>query len=172
MLDITSSKNSNVQHSFRFLVYGSQPHSSNIPPGHRSESNPHSLVGHYRRDSLTPTSAPWSHPVHPQPRCSQWKFSPIPEQKLHTAGIHVELAGSFIVLHVCVLSALRHSHSGLSCFLMIRSRTFFDGSKGFVLFSEESKSPAELVVVVRSSYPIQKHSPTLAKEKPKRGCIQ
>ena len=98
--------------------------------------------------------------------------SPIPEQQLHTAGVHVEFAGSFIVLHVCVLSALRHSHSGLSCFLMIRSRTFFDGSKGFVLFSEESKSPAELVVVVRSSYPIQKHNPTLAKEKPKRGCIQ
>ena len=66
-------------------------------------------------------------------------FSPIPEQQLHTAGIHVELAGSCIVLHVCVLSALRHSHSGLSCFLMIRSRTFFDGIKGFVLFSKEYK---------------------------------
>ena len=39
------------------------------------------------------------------------------------------------VLHVCVLSALRHSYRGLSCFLMIRSGTFFDGSKGFVLFS-------------------------------------
>ena len=46
-------------------------------------------------------------------------FSPIPEQQLHAAGIHVELAGSFIVLHVRVLSALRHSYSGLSCFLMI-----------------------------------------------------
>ncbi len=44
-----------------------------------------------------------------------------------------------IVLHICVLSALRHSYSGLSCFLMIRSRTLFDGSKGFVLFSEENK---------------------------------
>ena len=66
-------------------------------------------------------------------------FSPIPEQQLHAAGVHVELAGSFIVLHVCVLSALRHSYSGLSCFLMIRSRTFFDGSKGFVLFSKEYK---------------------------------
>ena len=43
------------------------------------------------------------------------------------------------ILHVCVLSALRHSYSGLSCFLMIRSRTFFDGSKGFVLFSKEYK---------------------------------
>ena len=49
------------------------------------------------------------------------------------------MASSFIVLHVCVLSALRHSYSGLSCFLMIRSRTFFDGSKGFVLFSNEYK---------------------------------
>ena len=46
-------------------------------------------------------------------------------------------AGSFIVLHVCVLSALRHSYRGLSCFFVIRSRTFFDGSKGFVLFSKE-----------------------------------
>ena len=43
------------------------------------------------------------------------------------------------ILHVCVLSALRHSYSDLSCFLMIRSRTLFDGSKGFVLFSEEYK---------------------------------
>ena len=65
--------------------------------------------------------------------------SPIPEQQLHAAGVHVEFANSCIVLHVCVLSALRHSHSGLSCFLMIRSRTFFDGSKGFVLFSKEHK---------------------------------
>ena len=29
--------------------------------------------------------------------------SPIPEQQLHAAGIHVEMAGSCIVLHVCVL---------------------------------------------------------------------
>ena len=65
--------------------------------------------------------------------------SPIPEQQLHAAGVHVEFANSCIVLHVCVLSALRHSHSGLSCFLMIRSRTFFDGSKGFILFSKEHK---------------------------------
>ena len=105
MLDITSAKNGNVQHSFSFLVHGFQPHSSNIPPGHHSESNPHSPVG----------------------------------QQLHAAGVHVEFADSFIVLHVCVLSALRHSYSDLSCFLMIRSRTLFDGSKGFVLFSEEYK---------------------------------
>ena len=65
--------------------------------------------------------------------------SPIPEQQLHAAGIHVELAGSLLVLHNRVLSALRHSYSGLLCFLMIRSRTFFDGSKGFVLFSKEYK---------------------------------
>ena len=65
--------------------------------------------------------------------------SPIPEQQLHAAGVHVEFANSCIVLHVCVFSALRHSYSGLSCFLMIRSGTFFDGSKGFVLFSEENK---------------------------------
>ena len=73
------------------------------------------------------------------PSAINGNFSPIPEQQLHTAGVHVEMAGSCIVLHVCVLSALRHSYSGLSCFLMIRSRTFFDGSKGFVLFFEEYK---------------------------------
>ena len=38
-----------------------------------------------------------------------------------------------------VLSTLRHSYRGLSCFLMIRSGTFFDVSKGFILFSEEYK---------------------------------
>ena len=65
--------------------------------------------------------------------------SPIPEQQFHAAGVHVEFAGSFIVLHIRVLSALRHSYRGLSCFLMIRSGTFFNGSKGFVLFSEEYK---------------------------------
>ena len=50
------------------------------------------------------------------------------------------------VLHVCVLSALRHSYSGLSCFLMIRSRTLFDGSKGFVLFSEKYKKIRTLLL--------------------------
>ena len=35
--------------------------------------------------------------------------SPIPEQQLHAAGVHVEFASSCIALHVCVLSALRHS---------------------------------------------------------------
>ena len=73
------------------------------------------------------------------PSAVNGNFSPIPEQQLHTAGVHVEMASSCIVLRVCVLSALRHSYSGLSCFLMIRSRTLFDGSKGFVLFSEEHK---------------------------------
>ena len=68
--------------------------------------------------------------------------SPIPEQQLHAAGIHVELAGSFIVLHVCVLSALRHSHSGLSCFLMIRSRTFFSiEARDSFCFPKNTKNP-------------------------------
>ena len=52
--------------------------------------------------------------------------SPIPEQQLHTAGVHVEMAGSFTVLHVCVLSALRHLYSCDLCdtvFFLIRFRT-------------------------------------------------
>ena len=32
-------------------------------------------------------------------------MAPIPQQQLHAAGIHDEFASSFIVLHVCVLSA-------------------------------------------------------------------
>ena len=47
--------------------------------------------------------------------------------------------GNFSPIPVRVLSALRHSYRGLSCFLMIRSGTFFDVSKGFILFSEEYK---------------------------------
>ena len=38
-------------------------------------------------------------------------FSPIPEQQFHAASVHVEMASSCIVLHVCVLSALRHLYS-------------------------------------------------------------
>ena len=64
MLDITSAKNGNVQHSFRFLTHGSQLYS--IPLNHHSGSNLHSSVG----------------------------------QQLHAAGVHVEFANSFIVLHV------------------------------------------------------------------------
>ena len=54
----------------------------------------------------------------------------------YSEDISIEDISSFCGLN---RSALRHSYSGLSCFLMIRSRTLFDGSKGFVLFSEEYK---------------------------------
>ena len=50
-------------------------------------------------------------------------FSPIPKQQLHAPGVHVEFAGSFIVLYVCVLSALRHLYScdfRYTVFLLIR----------------------------------------------------
>ena len=68
-------------------------------------------------------------------------FSPIPEQQLHTAGVHVEFASSFIVLHVCVLSALRHLYS---CdfrytILLIRFRTHSRREGAFILLSEENK---------------------------------
>ena len=53
---------------FNLLVYDYRTHSSNIPSGRRSESNPHSPVGHCRYGSPVPSAAPWSHPVHPQPR--------------------------------------------------------------------------------------------------------
>ena len=68
--------------------------------------------------------------------------SPIPEQQLHAAGIHVELAGSFIVLHVCVLSALRHLYScdfRYTVFLLIRFWTHSRREGAFILLSEENK---------------------------------
>ena len=68
-------------------------------------------------------------------------FSPILEQQFHAAGIHVEMAGSCIVLHVCVLSALRHLYS---CdlrytFFLIRFWTHSRLERAFVLLSEENK---------------------------------
>ena len=67
--------------------------------------------------------------------------SPIPEQQLHTAGIHVEMAGSCIVLHVCVLSALRHLYSCdfFYTVLLIRFWTHSRREGAFILLSEENK---------------------------------
>ena len=67
--------------------------------------------------------------------------SPIPEQQLHAAGVHVEFAGSFIVLHVCVLSALRHLYSCDFCYtvLLIRFWTHSRREGAFILLSEENK---------------------------------
>ena len=100
-------KNSNIQHSFRFLVHGFQPYSSNIPSCHHSKSNPHSPAG----------------------------------QQLHAAGVHVEMTSSCIVLHVCVLSALRHLYSCDFCYtvLLIRFWTHSGWKRTLVLLSEENK---------------------------------
>ena len=68
--------------------------------------------------------------------------SPIPEQQLHAAGVHVEFAGSFIVLHVRVLSALRHLYSCDLCdtvFFLIRFWTHSHREGAFILLSEENK---------------------------------
>ena len=67
--------------------------------------------------------------------------SPIPEQQLHAAGIHVEMAGSCIVLHVCVLSALRHLYSCDFCYTVLLIRLWTHSRKGraIVLVSEENK---------------------------------
>ena len=68
--------------------------------------------------------------------------SPIPEQQLHAAGVHVEFAGSFIVLHVCVLSALRHLYScdfRYTVFLLIRFRTHSGREEAGIIISEENK---------------------------------
>ena len=68
-------------------------------------------------------------------------FSSIPEQQLHTAGVHVKLTSSCIVLHNRVLSALRHSYS---CDLrdtvfLIRFWTHSRQGRAGIFISEENK---------------------------------
>ena len=68
--------------------------------------------------------------------------SPIPEQQLHAAGIHVEMASSCIILHVRVLSALRHLYSCDLCdavFFLIRFRTHSRQGRALVFVSKENK---------------------------------
>ena len=69
-------------------------------------------------------------------------FNECTEEAFRAAGIHVELAGSFIVLHVCVLSALRHLYSCDLCdtvFFLIRFRTHSRQGRALVFVSEENK---------------------------------
>ena len=68
--------------------------------------------------------------------------SPIPEQQLHAPGIHVEFAGSFIVRHVYVLSALRHLYCCDLCdtvFFLIRFWTHSRQGRSLVFVSKENK---------------------------------
>ena len=68
--------------------------------------------------------------------------SPIPEQQFHAAGVHVEFAGSFIVLHTRVLSALRHLYScdfRDTIFLLIRFWTHSRQGRAGIVISEEHK---------------------------------
>ena len=68
-------------------------------------------------------------------------FSPTPEQQLHAAGIHVEFASSFIVLHNRVLSALRHLYSCDFCYtvLLIRFWTHSRREGAGIVISKENK---------------------------------
>ena len=43
-------------------------------------------------------------------------LSPTSKQQLHAAGVNDEMAGSFIVLHICVPSALRHLYNCDFCY--------------------------------------------------------
>ena len=68
--------------SFRYIVNSSVKSQnihftkfvSDISPGHHSESNLHTPVGHCRWGSPILPSALWSHPTHPRLRCNWWKF--------------------------------------------------------------------------------------------------
>ena len=89
------------------------------------------------RKRLLPGKRPWEKHLSRADR----DLSPIPEQQFHAVGVHVEFTGSFIVLHACVLSALRHLYS---CdlrytFFLIRFWTHSRREGAFILLSEENK---------------------------------
>ena len=67
--------------------------------------------------------------------------SPIPEQKFHAPGVHVEMASSCIVLYVCVLSALRHLYSCdfRYAILLIRFWTHSRLERARIVVPEENK---------------------------------
>ena len=73
-------------------------------------------------------------------------FSPIPEQQLHAAGVHVEFAGSFIVLHNRVLSSLRHLYSCdfRDTSFLIRFWTHSRLERTGIIISEENKKSEPL----------------------------
>mgnify|MGYP004509490869 CR=1 FL=1 len=68
-------------------------------------------------------------------------FSPIPERQLHTPGVHVEMANSCIILHVRVLSALRHLYSCDFCdtSFLIRFWTHSRRGRARIVISEENE---------------------------------
>ena len=83
-----------------FLAHGSQPHSSNIPPGHRSESDRIAqwvIIDEIIHSDLCAmvTSSASSDPG----AASQWRFSSHPGAAVPHSQYHIKLAGSFIVLH-------------------------------------------------------------------------
>ena len=93
---------------FNLLVYDYRTHSSNIPSGRRSESNPHSPAGHCRWGSPVPSAAPWSRPVHPQPRYSQWKFFSHRIQKIRTLLLLEKSSDFVVVVHLQGLEPWAH----------------------------------------------------------------
>ena len=68
--------------------------------------------------------------------------SPIPEQQLHAAGVHVEMASSCIVLHVCVPFALWYLYScdfRYMVFLLIRFWTHSRLERARIVIPEENE---------------------------------
>ena len=135
-------KNGIVQHSFRFPACGSQLRFSNIPPGHRSESN--RIAQRIVVDEVVQFK-PLRHSDIQRildPGTVDRDHSPIPEQQLHAASVHVEFTNAFVVLQVCVLSALRHLYScdfRDTVFLLIRLRTYSRQGRAGIFISEEHK---------------------------------
>ena len=102
--------------------------------------------------------------------------SPIPEQQFHAAGVHVEFAGSFIVLHNRVLSALRHSYScdlRDTVFFLIRFRTHSRQGRTGIFTSEENKKSEPFSyrekVRIFIVWCARRDSPSRALETPHRG---
>ena len=67
------------------------------------------------------------------------------------------MASSCIVLHVCVLSALRHSYSGLSCFLMISLGRFSMEARDSFCFPKNTKIRTLLLLEKSSDFVVVVH---------------
>ena len=96
-------KNGDVRHLFRFPARGSRMRFSGISPARHSKSNPHQIrIAQWVIVNKIVQLRPLRH-SHIQrildPGTVDRDHSPLPEQQLYAAGVHVERTNFCIVLH-------------------------------------------------------------------------
>ena len=116
--------------AFNLPTHGSRLRFSNISPGHRSTSNPRSQADRCSMVTSNSSSTPVQSMESILPSRSSSSTQPVSMLKWQALSSH------FIFVSFPPYGTLT-----VVCraFFVIRSRTFFDGSKGFVLFSKEYK---------------------------------